>query len=1479
MKQSNKKTIVCVLLCVLFSVISAFALVGCKKTEEPKKTKLDSPVIASKTYTGSNQTATVAENEAYEVTVNAGGTNVGEYDVVLTLTDTKKYEWTTPDADDKTKVTLKFAITKAGNEITVLTVDDRTYGETPKTPTATAKFGTAAFTYSATQDGEYTATVPTAVGKYWVKATVEGTTNYDGAIKTAQFEIKKAASAVTTAPAAKTLVYTGSAQELVTAGYADGGKLNYKLGEDGTWSETIPTATDAGDYKVYYKVVGDGSHSDTAETEIPVTIAQATNEITGISIAGWTYGETANEPTATAKFGTATFTYATSENGTYSETVPIDAGDYWVKATVAETKNYAGATQTLKFTIAKAHSAITSNPAANQLTYNGEAQALVTAGESADGTLQYKLGADGEWSENIPIATNAGEYVVYFRLKGDKNHIDIESNLSVVNVTIAKAAATVTAPTAKTELVYNGNAQALASAGSVSDATLEYKLGDGEWGADVPAATNAGEYTVYYRVTVDNNHTGATEGSFKVVIAKAANEVTFSLDGEEIHCGDAVPTEFNATSVAGAITYAYSIDNVNFYPINGLGEDFKFEAGKTYYVKATAAESENYLSAYKVASIVATHKFGEGVENDGIVTATCACGHKQVTGERNTNSTVDFAATVGEDGTVSATAGELDISAVYSESAEGVKLTVNETEYNAAVVNGKITLKGVIPVTVYGNVKLGIKFSQDTVDYDFVAPALIITKTVSDKETLQSVKIYADSETMQGGGYYRLGANVNVGSWYLRDNAADYRIGTEYPFKGTIDGNGYAVDKLLLSGFDGGFVQRMDGGTIKNIAFTDFTLSSGSGLTYEGTGIFENVYIKLSKVGIAAYSNYYNIVSGGWGGNYTTIFFAKSNTPAQVTMKNIVVDYNETYNVTSTDIDKYFWGDATFTRALFGNIDKSSSLTNVALIGANKSKVGTTTQYDSSGMRFNIVCDVAWSWNNGAKAGIYVYYADDGSTNGVALPSSGWDVDFWSGAEGGMPTFKGMTAYSKSAEFTKSASSVEVGASAEFAVPANCLLYLGENTPEGVTLENGVITVDESVAIGTTFTVCSKNIFDVANPVEITVTVSKKTVKFALETTTEVDLNAAADGGVVTVAGDDKTIDLTTVYNETSEAELTLNGVSLGTATINGGVLSFNTSVIPVSGTYGNVELKVKIEGEATDCEITVPMLVITKTISDKATLQSLKNYADSATMQGGGYYRLGADVEAGEWYTSYGASQEAAKDYRFGVTYAFKGTFDGNGYAIKKLVLTVPKSGYASGFIHKIDGGIIKNVAFTDLALGSDESLVYCGNGTFENIYVRYSAVTGFASNGTGTAPSSGWASVLCGPFFTSTENDKFSHAILTNVVIDLSVISDAAWAAGRSQCIIGAFDNLSVMNNVAVIGMKKDFRSGNKGKLVRSEMGYLDYVGLGGGNTPYYAYLQYSDGTEETGDKFAAFPATGWSDNYWTVDAANKSITWKTK
>ena len=84
----------------------------------------------------------------------------------------------------------------------------------------------------------------------------------------------------------------------------------------------------------------------------------ASNAITSVSLEGWTYGETANTPTATAAHGTATFTYSSSENGEYTTTVPTDAGTYYVKATVAATSDYEGAEKTASFTIAKANNAI-----------------------------------------------------------------------------------------------------------------------------------------------------------------------------------------------------------------------------------------------------------------------------------------------------------------------------------------------------------------------------------------------------------------------------------------------------------------------------------------------------------------------------------------------------------------------------------------------------------------------------------------------------------------------------------------------------------------------------------------------------------------------------------------------------------------------------------------------------------------------------------------------------------------------------------------------------------------------------------------------------------------------------------------------------------------------------------------------------------------------------------------------------------------
>ena len=679
-----------VLMAVLCVSLSLGVITACKKTEEPKKTKLDSPVISSKEYTGSNQTATVAENEAYEVTVNEGGTNVGEYDVVLTLTDTKKYEWTTPDADDKTKVTLKFTITKATNEITSLTLDDWTFGETEKTPTATAKFGTATFTYATSENGEYTATVPTAVGKYWVKATVAGTDNYTEATKTAQFEIKKAAATVTTAPAAKTeLVYNRNAQELVEAGAANGGKLNYKLGENGTWGETIPTATDAGDYTVYYKVVADDSHSDSAEAKISVTIAKAAPSVTAPTAKQLTYSGAEQELVNAATTADGTIEYSLDKT-TWAATIPTgkNVGEFKVYYRVKGDNNHTDLEsndQVVTVTIAKADSTVKTAAAEKELTYNGAAQELVNAATTDDGTIEYKLGKDGAWSANIPTATNAGSYKVYYRIVGDSNHNDFENEILSVNVTISKLK--IAKPVADTTVfTYSGNEQtynvaandrytvsndkqtnagnykvavALKDKANVSwaddttaDLSFDFNIGkksvevvwtkadsyvynDTALTAPTAVMTNVKGEEVALTVsgeTLDKagtfTFTATTEDTnYELTNATCSvtvvlyNEITEFAVTAELNC-DETP-DINATAKHGEAKYFYAEAEDGEY--KEITSETVFAPEKLYYVKAVVAAGENYIGATsEIKTFIKNHEYNENgkcVKGDAYNTA------------------------------------------------------------------------------------------------------------------------------------------------------------------------------------------------------------------------------------------------------------------------------------------------------------------------------------------------------------------------------------------------------------------------------------------------------------------------------------------------------------------------------------------------------------------------------------------------------------------------------------------------------------------------------------------------------------------------------------------------------------------------------------------------------------------------------------------------------------------------------------------
>ena len=82
-----------------------------------------------------------------------------------------------------------------------------------------------------------------------------------------------------TEPSSKDLTYNGQPQELVSAGEAQGGEIQYALGTDAenvpaeeNFSETIPSGTAAGTYYVWFKAVGDENHNSTDPSYVPVIV-------------------------------------------------------------------------------------------------------------------------------------------------------------------------------------------------------------------------------------------------------------------------------------------------------------------------------------------------------------------------------------------------------------------------------------------------------------------------------------------------------------------------------------------------------------------------------------------------------------------------------------------------------------------------------------------------------------------------------------------------------------------------------------------------------------------------------------------------------------------------------------------------------------------------------------------------------------------------------------------------------------------------------------------------------------------------------------------------------------------------------------------------------------------------------------------------------------------------------------------------------
>ena len=352
---------------------------------------------------------------------------------------------------------------------------------------------------------------------------------------------------ITPPTAQENLTYTGQEQALITAGsVANYGTMQYSLTENGTYSQDIPTGTDAGTYTVWYRVIGDENHNDTAPASVAVRIGKKPLTITKVACADKIYdGTTTVEPTSVI------FDNMTLNRGTdYTVTARFDDASVGngknITATVTlmgqAAKNYALEQSSFMTTgsITKAAAPDFTKETAldivngHEKTYTVTLPTLPTLETPKEyGALTYEISGiklDGRYYtsgakvENgkltLPIQKNdvkttgsVGTVTVVIK---STNYEDITLTVNV-NAT-DKLVPTVTAPTANA-LTYNGSEQALVTAGKTTGGTMLYRLDDSKWSEQIPTAKKAGKYTVWYKVQGNVEYADVAEQSLTVTIS------------------------------------------------------------------------------------------------------------------------------------------------------------------------------------------------------------------------------------------------------------------------------------------------------------------------------------------------------------------------------------------------------------------------------------------------------------------------------------------------------------------------------------------------------------------------------------------------------------------------------------------------------------------------------------------------------------------------------------------------------------------------------------------------------------------------------------------------------------------------------------------------------------------------------------------------------------------------------------------------
>ena len=410
---------------------------------------------------------------------------------------------------------------------------------------------------------------PVAFGKTTITAKYDGDDNWNSASDSYTLTVEKGKAVVKKAPTAnsQTYTYTGEPQKLIVAGEGTNGEMQYKVGDKGTYSTTIPTGTNADDYTVYYKVVGTSNQfDDSEEGSIIVKIAKAKLTVTAednkivfgdeepeYSVA---YEGFVNKETASVLGGKLAFTCGYKKGS--------NAGTYPITPSGLTSDNYEITFAKGTLTVEKGDITVTAPKAVDGLVYTGTAQALITAGSADGGEMQYSL--DGKtYDKAIPTGTDAKEYTVYYTVVADGNHNAVEAK--TVSATIAKARLFVKA----NDMTITQGAEApeytVTYDGFVNDESASVLGGELAFNCEYRQGADAGTYTIMPE--------GLTSSNYDIVYDKGTLTVEKKEEpAKENNTGIAF-TSADVKAVIGEAIALPKLQNPYNLPVEWLSSNIK----------------------------------------------------------------------------------------------------------------------------------------------------------------------------------------------------------------------------------------------------------------------------------------------------------------------------------------------------------------------------------------------------------------------------------------------------------------------------------------------------------------------------------------------------------------------------------------------------------------------------------------------------------------------------------------------------------------------------------------------------------------------------------------------------------------------------------------------------------------------------------------------------------------------------------------